>query len=277
VADSIPATEHSVMTSWPSEAQAIRNMIQKFGGENKIFACVMDSYDYVNALNNILPSIIAEKTAKGGIMILRPDSGDPTEVVLMGLRAGDKVAGSTVNKKGYKIINGINVIQGDGINYHTIQKIIDAYIEAGYSATNVAFGMGGGLLQKVNRDTMSFATKLSFIKYADGKCRDVMKKPKSDLTKVSHPGILKVKRVHGIPTVFPLTSENEQDPENLLKVVWDHGPVVKKWDDFDTIKARVANEWYKVPKTYNPISDELRGRVTAWIKDFEAAFPTLNK
>jgi len=278
VADSIPATEHSVMTSWPSESKAIRNMIEKFGGENKLFACVMDSYDYANALNNILPSIIAEKNAKGGIMILRPDSGDPTEVVLMGLRAAEKVAGCSVNKKGFKILNGINVIQGDGINYNTIKKIIDAYIEAGYSATNVAFGMGGGLLQKVNRDTMSFATKLSFIKYADGKCRDIMKKPKSDMSKVSHPGILKVKRVNGLPTVFPVTSENEQDPENLLQVVWDHGPVKGKiWDDFDTLKARVASEWGKVPKTYNPVSDQLRDRVTEWIKDFEAAFPTLNK
>lgn len=45
----------------------------------------------------------------------------------------------------------------------------------GFSAQNVAFGMGGGLLQRVNRDTMSFATKLSYIEYADGSFRDVMK------------------------------------------------------------------------------------------------------
>jgi len=61
VGESIPATEHSVMTAWPSEAQAIRNMIEKFGGEHKLFACVMDSYDYTNALNNVLPAIIDEK------------------------------------------------------------------------------------------------------------------------------------------------------------------------------------------------------------------------
>jgi len=176
VGESIPATEHSVMTSWPSESLAIRNMIQKFGGENKIFACVMDSYDYVNALNNILPSIIAEKNSKGGIMVLRPDSGDPVEVVVMALRAADKVAGSIVNSKGFKIINGINVIQGDGINYQSVRKIIVAVAEAGYSATNVAYGMGGGLLQKVNRDTMSFATKLSFIESPNGTKRDIMKK-----------------------------------------------------------------------------------------------------
>jgi len=57
VGESIPATEHSVMTSWPSETEAIRNMIRKFGGENKIFACVMDSYDYANALDNVLGEV----------------------------------------------------------------------------------------------------------------------------------------------------------------------------------------------------------------------------
>ena len=46
VAQSIPATEHSVMTSWPSEEEAIHNMIKHFG--NGFFACVLDSYDYEN-------------------------------------------------------------------------------------------------------------------------------------------------------------------------------------------------------------------------------------
>lgn len=54
--------------------------------------------------------------------------------------------------------------------------------------------MGGGLLQKVNRDTMSFATKLSYIEYANGDKRDVMKLPKTDTGKTSLPGILRVRR-----------------------------------------------------------------------------------
>jgi len=277
VGESIPATEHSVMTAWPSESQAIRNMIQKFGGEHKLFACVMDSYDYANALNKVLPVIIEEKNAKGGIMVLRPDSGDPPEVVLMALRAADKVVGSITNKKGYKVLKGLNVIQGDGVNYASIGKIISAYVEAGFSASNVAYGMGGGLLQKLNRDTMSFATKLSYIKYADGRTHDVMKKPKEDLSKTSHPGILKVLRVNGVPTIFP-AKEDENDPNNVLKVVWDNGPVANlKWDTFDEVRARVESEWPKVPKTYDPISKELRDKVTAWVKDFENNYQRLNK
>lgn len=53
----------------------------------------------------------------------------------------------------------------------------------------VAFGMGGGLLQKVNRDTMSFATKLSHVTYADGTQADIMKSPTGDASKISFPGV----------------------------------------------------------------------------------------
>ena len=70
------------MTSWPNETEAIKNMINTFGGENKIYACVLDSYDYSNCLNNIIPSLKEIKEKKGGTMVYRPDSGDPTECVL---------------------------------------------------------------------------------------------------------------------------------------------------------------------------------------------------
>lgn len=60
--------------------------------------------------------------------------------------------------------------------------------EAGYAAENVAYGMGGGLLQKVNRDTMSFATKLAHIIYTDGREADIMKQPQTDSGKFSLPG-----------------------------------------------------------------------------------------
>lgn len=94
-----------------------------------------------------------------------------------------------------------------------------AYMQA------VAFGMGGGLLQRVNRDTMSFATKLSHIVYADGTEADTMKLPKSDPLKYSLPGIMAVKSVEGIPTAFPADGGHVSPEENTLQVVWDNGPV----------------------------------------------------
>jgi nicotinamide phosphoribosyltransferase len=98
------------------------------------------------------------------------------------------VFGATTNAKGYKVITGAGVIQGDGINITTLKAILDAVLAEGYSAQSVAFGMGGGLLQKVNRDTCSFATKLSHIVYGDGRAEDVMKQPQTDAGKFSLPG-----------------------------------------------------------------------------------------
>lgn len=267
------------MTSWPSEAAAMRNMIDKFGGDGRIFACVMDSYDYDNALFNILPKVAPAMQKKGGTMVLRPDSGDPVEAILEALKAGEQAFGADVNKKGYKVLRGVAAIQGDGINHDVVIKIIDAALKAGYSACNIAYGMGGGLLQKVNRDTMSFATKLSFIKTAEGKDRDVMKKPKTDMTKASFPGALYVKRVNGVPTVFPKAhGQVIPEEENLLKVVYDCGPVASmKWDDFDTIRHKTETEWKTTPKTYDPVSQELRDKIMAWAKDFEARFAEISK
>ena len=145
VASSIPATEHSVMMSHPNEQAAIRCMISKYG--KGLFACVMDSFDYARALGEVLPSIASEKVAAGGFMVLRPDSGDPVTAVLMALRAAEKVFGCTTNGKGFKVVTGAGVIQGDGINMASLARILDAVMDAGYSAENVAFGMGGGLLQ----------------------------------------------------------------------------------------------------------------------------------
>ncbi|KAJ1676469.1 hypothetical protein EV182_008138, partial [Spiromyces aspiralis] len=112
VGNSIPATEHSVMTSFRTELEALQRTIGEYGGG--VVSCVMDSYDYAGALRNLLPVVKEQKLGKGGVLVIRPDSGDPIEAILLGLAAGDRVFGSRVNKKGYKVLNGCSVIQGDG-------------------------------------------------------------------------------------------------------------------------------------------------------------------
>jgi len=97
IAQSIPATEHSVMTSWPNETEAMKNMIKHFG--KGVYAIVMDSYNYSNALNNILPIIAKSKNEAGGWLVCRPDSGDPVEAVIMGVEACGKVFGFKKIKK----------------------------------------------------------------------------------------------------------------------------------------------------------------------------------
>ncbi|CAG8753097.1 14550_t:CDS:10, partial [Dentiscutata erythropus] len=255
VGNAVPATDHSVMTAHKSEKDAILRTIKLFG--TGTYACVLDSFDYANALNNILPSIATQKLEKGGVMVLRPDS------------ASDKVFGSHTNKKGYKVLRGCSVIQGDAVTIESMKVILNAVKEAGYSAQNITVGMGAGLLQKVNRDTMSFATKLCHITYADGIQKDVMKIPKTGSKKTSLPGEFIVKKnEHGVPIVYPKEVCAENDPENLLRVVYDHGKV-SEWDDFDTIRKRVAKEWPLLPRSYDNISPELKSKSSKCIQEIQ--------
>jgi nicotinamide phosphoribosyltransferase len=268
VGNSIPGTEHSVMTAWPDEKQAISNMIDHYG--HNIFACVMDSYDYARALSEVLPAIATKKVGAGGYMVLRPDSGDPVETVLMGLRAAEKVFGADVNSKGYKVIRRAGVLQGDGINIDSLTAIMKAVLDAGYSAESVGFGMGSGLLQKVNRDTMSFATKLSHIVYSDkpgGRPTDIMKLPKTDSSKISLPGVLAVKRVDGVPTVFPAKGGHVMPKENLLQVVYDCGPVPVHWEKFSVLKQRVARDWEALQPSADVISQPLKDKIQQLVQE----------
>jgi nicotinic acid phosphoribosyltransferase len=261
IASSIPATEHSVMTSWKTELDAVKNMAEKYG--DGVFATVADSYDYDAFLHNVLPVVAPIVKAKGGTHVVRPDSGEPVSCVIRGLDACAKYYGYTVNSKGYKVLNNSAVIQGDGINYFTIRAILEAAVSAGYSAQNVAFGMGAGLLHKLNRDTMSFATKLCYITYADGTPRDVMKTPVGDSGKFSLPGKLQVFRKHGAPLAYPSPSRWEDDliEHNELATVYDSGPVKVAWETFDEMRERVEKEWLLSPKHHDAISGQLREKI----------------
>ncbi|KAI8608494.1 nicotinamide phosphoribosyltransferase [Chytriomyces sp. MP71] len=264
VATSIPATEHSIMTSYATERAAMTKLIETYG--EGFCACVMDSYDYVNALENVLPAIKSVKLSKGGFLVLRPDSGDPVDVVVQGLKAAEKVFGFVKNKKGYKVLNNCGIIQGDGISYHTINNILNKITKLGYSAQNVAFGMGGGLLQKVNRDTMSFATKLCHIIYADGTERDVMKMPKTDAGKTSLPGCMGISKdpTNFTPSVFPLTDIRAH--KNAMVILYDCGkPVSWKWETFDQVRTRLNREWAGTQfyKSHDCLSQEMKDKMVS--------------
>jgi nicotinamide phosphoribosyltransferase len=153
----------------------------------------------------------------------------------------------------------VGVIQGDGIGPATIATILDAVLAAGFSAQSVAFGMGGGLLQKVNRDSCSFAVKLCHVVRPDGAEADIMKAPKGAPEKDSLPGVLAVKRVAGVPTAFPAAEVAPED--NLLRVVYDCGPVEGlEWEEFDALRRRVADEWEALPPVADVWAPSLRRR-----------------
>ncbi|CAN7461607.1 nicotinate phosphoribosyltransferase [Phenylobacterium sp. LjRoot225] len=194
---SVPAAEHSTITSWgpAQEADAYRNMIEQFAPAFPIIAVVSDSYDLDHAVRALwgreLKPIV---DASGSRLVVRPDSGDPTEIVHSTIEALMDAYGATINGKGFRVLpDHVRVIQGDGVEEASIGQILERLEHAGISAENVVFGMGGGLLQKCNRDTLRFAMKCSAAEI-DGAWTDVQKRPATDLSKASKAGRLSLVR-----------------------------------------------------------------------------------
>jgi nicotinamide phosphoribosyltransferase len=190
---SIPAAEHSTMTSWgrDHEVDAYRNMLKQFAKPGSIVAVVSDSWDIMNAASNIWGRVLKEEVIKSGAtIVVRPDSGDPMVVPINVIEALGEKFGYTYNTKGYRVLPScIRVIQGDGIDVDSLPKILNNLNSFGWATDNIAFGMGGGLLQNVNRDTQKFAMKCSSVT-VNGKDREVYKDPITDPGKVSKKGEL---------------------------------------------------------------------------------------
>jgi nicotinamide phosphoribosyltransferase len=223
---SIPAAEHSTMTMWgkENETEAYRNILKAYGKPGALVAVVSDSYDLYNAVENIWGGTLKnEVISSGATIIIRPDSGNPAEVVLKTLQLLDSKFESTYNTKGYKVLNNVRVIQGDGINQDSIREILEAATKAGFSATNIAFGMGGALLQQVNRDTQKFAFKCSAAK-VNGKLVEVYKDPVTDSGKRSKKGLLDLVYLNGkFQTVSGIDKLG-----SVLKVVYENGKIIKE-------------------------------------------------
>jgi len=191
---SIPASEHSTITSWTrdNEVDAYRNMVKQFGGEGKILAVVSDSYDIYNACKLWGTELKDDVINSGATVVIRPDSGDPVVVIPRMIGILEKLYGAPKNAKGYKVLNNVRIIWGDGINPQSLETILRNMVDFhGYSADNFAFGMGGGLLQQLDRDTLKFAMKCSSIGVrTEGgiEWRDVFKDPITDQGKSSKKG-----------------------------------------------------------------------------------------
>lgn len=238
---SIPAAEHSTITSWgrDGETAAYANMIQQFGGEGRLVAVVSDSYDFWNAIDNIWGDELKEQVQQfGGTLVVRPDSGEPVEVVPEAIERLMAKFGYETNSKGYRVLPAcVRLIQGDGICARSIDAILAAMKARGLSADNVAFGMGGELLQKINRDTQKFAMKASAI-CVNGEWRDVYKDPITDPGKRSKRGRLAlINDEQGYRTV---REDALGDQRNALVKVFRNGDALVDWT-FDEVRERAAN------------------------------------
>ena len=237
---SIPAAEHSTMTSWgrDREVDAYRNMLKQFGGPGKLVAVVSDSYDIYNATSEIWGGVLKDEVLESGAtIVVRPDSGDPLIVPIEIIQALGEKFGYTTNSKGFKVLpSAVRVIQGDGITVDSLPKIIANLETAGWAIDNLAFGMGGGMLQHVNRDTQKFAMKCSAA-MVDGKWIDVYKDPIGDHSKMSKRGQLALIHENGQYETVRLEGWGWADH---LKTVYRNG-ILQKDLTFAEIRANSNN------------------------------------
>ncbi|WP_444920636.1 nicotinate phosphoribosyltransferase [Microbulbifer sp. CnH-101-G] len=238
---SIPAAEHSTITAWgrDGEALAYQNILQRFSGENKTVAVVSDSYDLWHAVENIWGGQLKNTIQNsGGTLIIRPDSGNPVQIVVECIERLMRIFGAHTNSKGYRVLpDYIRVIQGDSISRITIPQILQAMQKHKQSAENIAFGMGGGLLQKVDRDLMSFAMKASAIRI-NGLWRDIYKDPRTGPEKKSKRGRLAlIQSESGDFKTIRLEDLNQH--KNLLRPVFRNGELLLE-TTFSEVRQRAT-------------------------------------
>jgi len=240
---SIPAAEHSTTTSWggpKGERAAFENMLKQFGKNGALLAVVSDSYNIYHAVEELWGNKLKKQVLDtGACVVIRPDSGTPWKIVPEVISLLMEKFGYTTNEKGYKVLPPcVRVIQGDGINQDSIRKILKAMDEERQSADNIAFGMGGALLQSVNRDTQRFAMKASAI-CVNGEWRDVYKDPITDPGKTSKKGRLALIQQAGLGDVSYQTVREQYalEHDSIMKDVYVDGKLLVD-DTFAAIRER---------------------------------------
>lgn len=238
---SIPAAEHSTITSWgrENEAEAYRNMLKQFAKPGALVAVVSDSWNIYEAVEKIWGEQLRQEVIdSGATIVIRPDSGEPIEVVSKVAHILGGKFGTETNSKGYKVLKNVRIIQGDGVNEQSIHAILERLKSEGFSASNIAFGIGGALLQKIDRDTLKFAYKCSAI-VADGKLIEVYKQPITDAGKNSKRGRLDlIKNENGEYQTVKLETADQRKAENSqMQTVFENGEMLVD-ERLDDIRAR---------------------------------------
>ena len=217
---SVPASEHSNMTikGVIGEYGMIEHIIDKF--PTGIISCVMDSYNINDAIK-FLCLIKNKILTRNGKFVIRPDSGDPVGVIMDVLQLLEQSFPVNLNKKGYKVLDShIGIIYGDGLTTNVIEKILQVLKSNGWASCNIVFGMGGGLLQKVNRDTQRNAMKCSAVTWSDHRTTDVYKDPIGS-DKKSKSGKQKLIYVNNEYKTVRL--DEYSDLPDLLQIVFENG------------------------------------------------------
>jgi nicotinamide phosphoribosyltransferase len=241
---SIPAAEHSTITTWGKEGEelAYKNMLERY--PTGLVAVVSDSWDIRNAADSIWGDRLRNRVVfRDGVLVVRPDSGDPKAVLPELLEILGRRFGAVENAKGFKTLHHkVRVIQGDGITRRSLGGILEPVMSSGWSADNLAFGSGGGLLQNCDRDTQRFAMKCSYAE-VDGVGRDVFKRPATDKAKNSKKGRLMLAKspvfLAANGSEYATLPEGTPGFTDALEVVFKDGVLIRD-QTLDDVRARAA-------------------------------------
>lgn len=241
VAFGSPSTEHAVMCSNfavdGDEITFLRRLLTEIYPNTSV-SVVLDSYDYWNVIENILPQLKEEIMNHNGCMLMRGDSGDCVEVVTKTVFKLWEEFGGTVNSKGYKVLDShVKAIYGDSITVQRCEQIYRILEENGFACSNVALGVGSfsfqcieedGILKPFTRDTFSSCIKATYCEI-DGKPYPIFKDPKDGGFKKSQKGCCVVSEENGeLRYRDELNWEEASSEENLLQTVFKDGVLIKE-------------------------------------------------
>lgn len=264
----VPATEHSVMCAGTKddEIQTFINLMNTF--PKGFLSVVSDTWNLWTVLTDYLPRLKEQILGRDGKLVIRPDSGDPVDIICGtrlvvsdgngNLKYGNDtpeqkgviellwdVFGGHVNNEGFKVLDPhIGAIYGDSITLERAEQIFKRLADKGFASTNIVLGIGSFTYQYNTRDTYGFAMKATYVELktgnvsADGKNgvveevegRPIFKDPiTDDGMKKSAKGLLKVVEQDGELTLIDEVSwEDVQAEDNKLEVVFANGEFVKE-------------------------------------------------
>jgi len=254
IAGSVAATEHSVMCmgTTEGECETFKRLVTEVYPKG-IVSIVSDTWDLWKVLTDYLPRLKEDIVAREGKVVIRPDSGDPVDIICgnpNGKTEQEKkgviellwdVFGGTTNAKGYKeLIPQIGAIYGDSITVARATQIAERLKEKGFASTNVVLGIGSFTYQYNTRDTFGFAMKATYGE-VDGEGRAIFKDPiTDDGTKKSAKGLMKIDLVDG---VYHLTDDVswEEEKQGELKEVFRDGKLLVD-QSLNDVRARVKSD-----------------------------------
>lgn len=242
VAFGSPSTEHSVMCSNYAvdgdEITLLRRLLTEIYPETS-FSAVLDSYDYWNIIENVLPQLKPEIMAHKGTMLMRGDSGECVEVVTKTVFKLWDIFGGTVNSKGYKVLDPhVKAIYGDAITVQRCEQIYEILTENGFACSNVALGVGSfsmqciqedGVLKPFTRDTFSSCIKATYCEI-ENVPTPIFKNPKEGGFKKSQKGCCIVTKDEHGEYVFTdgHTWAEASEAGNCLVTVFKDGALVRE-------------------------------------------------